>query len=198
MAITLDVPIDPITPEEFTTKLVNGTGMFDHIMSSVLAHLGAEYDKNRITGSEYTKAYIELVTACMSTALSLLLGKDEAYWKAVTAQLQAMLADAQVKELQPAQIALLLEQMEAARAQTLDTRSDGTTPVTGVLGSQKLLYNQQITSYQRDAEVKAAKLFTDAWITMKTIDEGLLPPTNFENTSLDAILADIKTNNDLG
>jgi hypothetical protein len=32
---------------------------------------------------------------------------------------------------------------------------------------------------------------------MKTIDEGLLPPTNFNNTSLDAILSTLKTLNGL-
>lgn len=197
MAITLDVPIDPITPEEFTTKVVDGDGMFDHIMASVSAHLKDEFDKGRITGSDYTTAYIQLVQSCMGAATQLLLGKDEAYWKAVGAQLAAMLIDYQIKELHPAQIALLEEQMEAQRAQTLDTRSDGVTPVAGVLGKQKDLYSQQITSYQRDAEVKAGKLFTDAWITMKTIDEGLLPPTGFENTSLDEVLTAIKTNNNL-
>ena len=66
------------------------------------------------------------------------------------------------------------------------------------MGKQVDLYSQQITSYQRDGEVKTAKLFTDAWITMKTMDEGLLPPTNFQNTSLDAILGDLKTLNGLG
>lgn len=98
----------------------------------------------------------------------------------------------------PAQKLLVTEQAEAQRAQTLDTRSDGVTPVVGVLGKQKDLYSQQITSYKRDSEMKAAKLFTDAWITMKTIDEGLLPPTNFNNTSLDSILGTLKTNNALG
>jgi len=83
------------------------------------------------------------------------------------------------------------------RAQTLDTRSDGVTDVEGVLGKQKDLYTQQITSYRRDAETKVAKLFTDAWITMKTIDEGLSPPTGFTNASLDEILGVLKVNNDL-
>jgi hypothetical protein len=98
----------------------------------------------------------------------------------------------------PAQLALLQEQMETARAQTLSTRSDGVTVVAGLLGKQKDLYTQQITSYERDSEHKAAKVFIDAWMTMKTIDEGLLPPTNFNNTSLDAILTTLKTTNNLG
>ena len=86
--------------------------------------------------------------------------------------------------------------MESARAQTLDTRTDGLA-VSGSVGKQKALYSQQITSYQRDAEVKAAKLFTDAWITQKTIDEGLTAPSNFANDSVNTILGVLKANNGL-
>lgn len=95
------------------------------------------------------------------------------------------------------QVVLVKEQGEAQRAQTLDTRSDGAT-VTGLLGKQKELYAQQITSYKRDAEVKAGKLWVDAWITMKTIDEGLLPPDQFTNIEINEVLAALKTNNVLG
>ena len=97
----------------------------------------------------------------------------------------------------PAQKTLISEQGEAQRAQTLDTRTNNAV-VKGLIGKQKDLYAQQIVSYQRDSEVKAGKLFTDAWITMKTIDEGLLPPGNFANSSLDAILGTLKAKNGLG
>lgn len=100
-------------------------------------------------------------------------------------------------KLTTGQIKLVAEQMESQRSQTTDFRSDGL-PVTGLTGKQKALYEQQITSYKRDAEVKAAKLFTDAWITQKTIDEGLSPPGNFANPSLDSILQTLKNNNQLG
>lgn len=103
----------------------------------------------------------------------------------------------QLTDILPQQKALVKEQMESARAQTMNTRSDGVTLVQGVMGKQKDLYAQQITSYVRDSEVKVAKIFSDAWITMKTIDEGLLPPENFNNASLNAILATLKTNNEL-
>ena len=86
--------------------------------------------------------------------------------------------------------------MEVQRAQTMDTRTNGVA-IRGSVGKQKDLYTQQITSYQRDAEVKAAKLFTDAWITQKTIDEGLLPPGAFRNDSINVILRNIKANNDI-
>ena len=99
--------------------------------------------------------------------------------------------------LLPAQHQMVLEQVEGARAQTMDTRSDGTTPVVGLIGKQKDLYSQQITSYQRDAEVKAAKMFIDTWVTQKTIDEGLLAPASLQNASIDTVMQRIKTNNNL-
>ena len=96
----------------------------------------------------------------------------------------------------PQQYELLVEQTEVQRAQTLDTRSDGIT-VVGAVGKQKDLYSQQIVSYQRDSELKAAKLFTDAWTVQKTVDEGFVAPANFQNPSLDSVLGHIKTNNNL-
>ena len=91
---------------------------------------------------------------------------------------------------------LLSEQVETARASTMDTRSDGITPVTGMLGKQKDLYNQQIVSYEQDARYKGAKLFSDAWIAQKTIDEGLTAPVAFTNATIQTVLESIRT--DLG
>ena len=98
--------------------------------------------------------------------------------------------------LLPTQNELLKEQVEVQLAQTSDTRKDGSI-VVGTLGKQKDLYAQQIQSYKRSAEQQAAKIFTDAWTVMKTIDEGLTPPTNFANANIDTILASIKTANNL-
>ena len=105
---------------------------------------------------------------------------------------QKLNTDAQTLN-EPKKGSLLDEQVESARAQTLDTRTNGSTAVAGVIGKQKALYGQQIISYQRDSEVKAGKLFADAWITQKTIDEGLTAPTGFTNASLDQVLSKIKT-----
>lgn len=237
--------IAKLTNADLTTGTVSGTGTFDILMRGFNAHLKEEYEKGRITGEQYSKAYIELTVGAMSNAVQYLLGRDQAYWQAVVAQQQAQAAQAavvtarvqlatakvqlqalraesltqqagyaltklklatedvnycaakyQYAQMLPIQKDMLKEQYESQRAQTLDTRSD-LTPVTGQIGKQKALYEQQITSYKRDAENKTAKLFTDAWITMKTIDEGLLPPNGFINTSLDEILTKLKQNNEL-
>lgn len=225
---------------------------FNGMMGTMATLLRKEYETGRITGAEYTKAYVALVGGTLQNATQFLLGKDQAFWQAQAAQIAAITARVQLQTskvqlaaiqleaqtaaanyaltkaklatesinygtakynlstLLPAQynklqaditlsgrqVLLINEQMESARAQTLDTRTDGLA-VAGSIGKQKALYAQQITSYQRDAEVKAAKLFTDAWITQKTIDEGLSAPTNFANDSVNTILGVLKTNNGL-
>lgn len=230
--------IDKISNESLTTREVGGSGTFDALMESAHNHLKAEFKANRITGGEYTKAYIAMMESCMSNAVQFLLGRDQAYWAAALAQIQAVTARVTLatskaqfvlakiqalsakseyaltklkiatesetycaalfnaNQMLPQQLKLLTEQTEAQRAQTLDTRTDGAV-VKGSVGKQKELYSQQITSYQRDAEVKASKLFTDAWITQKTIDEGLNPPNGFTNASIDTILTKLKSNNGL-
>lgn len=230
--------ITKVTNESLTTREVGGSGTFDALMESAHNHLKAEFKANRITGGEYTKAYIAMMESCMSNAVQFLLGRDQAYWAAAMAQIQAVTARVQLatskaqfvlaktqaltakseyaltkmkiatesetycaalytsEKILPAQERLLQEQYEVQRAQTQETRSDAL-PILGSIGKQKELYSQQITSYQRDAEVKAAKLFTDAWITQKTIDEGLNPPNGFTNASIDTILTKLKSNNGL-
>jgi hypothetical protein len=205
-------------------KTVTGTGAMDVLMNTFVLHLEREYKTGRITGAEYTKAYIASCQYAAQGGIQFLLQKDQSYWQAVTAQMglitgrvslaiaQTQLANAQIEAntakvnyaLTKAKIATenagyisVSEQGEAQRAQTMDTRSDGST-IVGLLGKQKALYDQQITSYKRDAEVKAGKLWIDAWITMKTIDEGLLPPDQFTNTEINEVLATLKTNNLLG
>lgn len=185
----LTVELPKIGLSDLTTKVNDETAIFDGIMSSVYNHLGSEFEKGRITGSDYTKAYVELTAASLSGAIQFLLGKDAAYWQALLIRQQAINAEAQK--------ALIIEQTEVQRAQTMNTRLDGTTAVTGAIGKQKDLYTQQIASYIRDSELKAAKIFADAWITQKTLDEGLTAPTNFTNATVDIVLTKIRTNNSL-
>lgn len=230
----LYAPVTKIKLSDLTTRVVKGDGTFDGLMESMSAHLKAEFEKGRITGADYTKAYIALTEASLQSGLSLLLGKEQSFWQAQTAQIQALTARVQLEtakmqlaaarmeamtqqanfgltkakianedlahvsaqytitNLLPQQLKLLTEQTEVQRAQTMNTRTDGAT-VVGVMGKQKDLYSQQITSYQRDAEMKIGKLFSDAWITQKTIDEGTLAPANFTNANIDAVLTSLRS-----
>lgn len=246
-------PVEKIEVKDFTTGEVGGTGMFDQIMVSLVAHLKVEYAANRISGAEYTKAYQAAITAGLQTAMTLLLERDKAYWAALLAQQQAQTAEiakatarvqleiakaqlvqtqyqalhaeaeygltkmqiavqdityavqeAQEKSLEytlanilPAQMTLVKEQGETQRANTLDTRVDGSI-VKGSVGKQKELHAQQITSFMRDAETKLLKLYTDNWIAQRTTIEDLLPPDQFTNANINEVLVAVRTNLNLG
>jgi len=252
--------VDKLTNEDLTTRVVDGSGVFDALMSGFSAHLKKEYEQNRITGEQYTKAYISAVGGALQTGASFLLGRDQAYWQAVLAQQQALMAEVQVvtarvtletakatfaeariralnaeaefgltkmkiasedqqycllvkqteaaelqitatefnnEHLLPLQKTMLEEQINVQRAQTSDTRSDGAV-IVGSVGKQKDLYTQQITSYQRDAEVKAGKMFFDAWATRTTVDELTPIPASFSTNALNDVLRNIRANNDMG
>jgi len=85
-------PVKRIEPEDITTKEVNGTGIFDVMMAGIRAHLELEYEKNRITGAEYAKAYVALTQAALANAVQFALGKDQAFWASARAQAETITA----------------------------------------------------------------------------------------------------------
>lgn len=241
----LDKSPTPLTIADVTNGSVTGPGAFDALMRGFKAHLTEEYEAGRITGDDYTKAYIALTESAMSQGIVFLLGRDSAYWQAIATQVSAFTARVAMEtakvqlagvqfealgqkanyaltkmrlgteeityctgkynldQMLPQQLKnlenqgdLVKEQTEAQRAQTLDTRSDGVT-VTGTTGKQKELYSQQIVSYQRNSEVAAAKIFSDAWITQKTLDDGLQAPVVFQNANVDKVMSRVQSANNL-
>ena len=219
----LQADVKSVELEDLTERRVGGDGSVDALMEFASAHLKEEFDKGRITGAEYTKAYTSIMTAAMQTGLQFLLQRDAVRWAGITAQIQALAtrvnletakaqfiaakASVRATEAQYANLVidlsikdsnycLIQEQIEAARAQTMETRTDGS-PVRGSVGKQKDLYTQQITSYQRSSEINAAQMFKDAWIAHKSIDEGIDTPASFNANSISQVLASIKTKNGL-
>src|SRR4249919_1587570 len=57
---------------DLTTGIVGGTGTFDQVMKSINNHLKDEYEKNRITGEQYVKAYVELTSAALGNSVQFL------------------------------------------------------------------------------------------------------------------------------
>lgn len=254
---------------------LTGEGAFDTIMKAVNKHLEEQYKKQRLSGAEWGKVYIQAIELALSQASNYLVASNAAAWNGETVKRQAELLEIQKasllqehstkvletitakmglaklqidayvsqgglvatkaqigntyhdilhketqqllvleqvdtarastkdtlqsgqpitgvvavdKALKNKQISLVDEQIDAARAQTKDTLIDGLTSVTGILGSQKALYDQQKQSYIHDSMNKAAKLLSDGWTTQKTVDEGWTPPSAFLNDYLDPAL----------
>lgn len=241
----LNSAVPKLTNADLTSTTIDGSGVFDVLMRGYKVHLKEEFEKGRITGADYTKAYIELTAAAMQGGIQYLLARDQAYWSGINTKYQAIASKYQLDYMLPlqklqieaeterlrmetqrtgiqkdidqytlanllpkalekatkenlildAQNKLTNEQIETQRSQTLDVRTDGV-PITGSVGKQKDLYSQQITSYKRDAEVKAAKIFADAWTVQKTIDEGITPPPQFTNDIINKALAKLSFENE--
>lgn len=94
------------------------------------------------------------------------------------------------------QIIMTQEQAEAERAKTLNNRSDGAS-VVGSIGKQKDLYTQQIDSFIKDAQHKAAKLYLDSWVTRKTLDDAVQPPAEMSTDDVGDVIHNIRQNNNL-
>ncbi|EEN4005755.1 hypothetical protein CB293_22215 [Salmonella enterica subsp. enterica serovar Kentucky] len=199
-----DVIITPITNEDLTTKVVDGTGIFDELMTAANAHLDSQFKKERITGTQYAEVYLGQLQAVLANAVQFLIERDKTYLNNLLINAQIELANKQVElaekqleqadkqlellekqiELQQAQSDLARQKIKTEIAQIADT-VDGVA-VGGVIGAQVALYKQQRESFLRDAEQKSLKILADTWITRKTIDDGVEVPVNFDTDALNA------------
>ena len=189
--------IEPISHADLTTKVVNGTGIFDELMTAAHAHLDQEWGKQRITGTQYAEVYLGQMTAVLQQSVAFLVQRDAIYLNNLLTQAQIdkankelVLLDKQI-ELIEAQIAsqeanntLIAQKVKTEKAQIQDT-VDGEA-VVGVTGAQTALYKQQKEGFIRDAEQKALKIISDTWITRKTVDDGTPLPTGFDTSAVDA------------
>lgn len=210
-----DVVITPITNEDLTTKVVDGTGIFDELMTAANAHLDSQYKNDRITGTQYAEVYLGQIQAVLANAVQFLIERDKTYLNNLLVNAQIDLAEKQIElaekqleqadkqlellekqiELQEAQADLARQKIKTEIAQIADT-VDGN-PVVGVIGSQVALYKQQTTSYKRDSEQKVMKTLLDTWMTRKTIDDGVEVPVTLDTASLDEVVNKVKDNNNL-
>lgn len=99
----------------------------------------------------------------------------------------------QLEEILPLQKELQEEQVDAQRAQTKMTLRDGTTPIDGLSKRQRDLLEEQKASYEKDAMTKAARIYADTWITQKGMDEGVTPPNEFTNPTVNTMMLNLRT-----
>lgn len=198
---------EKLTNDSLTEGCINGNGTFDIIMKALKDHLSNEYEAGRITGAEYTKAYIASLQGALQYAVQYLLGKDLAYYQALGAQAQALTmnigaytakvqlaiaqAQAHLNKAQYAnsvlaltqadkQIQLLQEQGEQAHAQISDKLLDGSTSVTGYTGNQNALLKQQVIAFKKDSIIKAAKIYADSFATQISMSTATAAGTGLD------------------
>jgi hypothetical protein len=87
-----------VTLEELTDGCVGGDGVFDTLMASVDLHINREFKNNRLTGDQYANVYLNSLTAVLDQSVKFLLTKDRSRWEALTAQMQARIAEIKATE----------------------------------------------------------------------------------------------------
>ncbi|WP_225784514.1 hypothetical protein [Xenophilus sp. Marseille-Q4582] len=108
--------IPPLNLSELTTTVVDGTGVFDKLMTAFHNHIDREFKLNRIKGPEYSQVYLGGVQTILGTSLEFLTRGRKDFLEAQLLQQQILLAQAEVEK---AGVQLLIAQaeLENTRAQ---------------------------------------------------------------------------------
>lgn len=123
-----------------TNNVITGTGVFDDLMESVTAHLEAQFQLGRITGTDFATVYLGAMQSALQVSVSYAIGQEKTN----------------------AEVALLTQKQTTEFGQTLVTGN--TTPnANSILGKQTTLYGEQAKGFKWNADQKYLKTLLDAW-----------------------------------
>lgn len=121
-------------------NVVTGTGIFDDMMETVNAHMAAQFNLGRITGSDYATVYLTAMQATVQQAVAFTIGVQKGN----------------------AEESLLLQKEITEFAQT--EQSTKTAPTTtSVAGRANNLSSEQAKGFKWNADQKYLKTLLDAW-----------------------------------
>lgn len=142
----LDIKIPPIkeTIDKFSENALDGNGVFDILMHSAELHIHDEYDKNRITGANYSATYLKAMEVVLQMATQITLSADKAYLEALQAKytierlkldIEKGKIDLDIAKIQlevaKAQVPLVEAQVASEQAKTRDMVDNGEKPYPG-------------------------------------------------------------------
>ena len=121
-------------------NVVTGTGIFDDMMETVNAHMAAQFNLGRITGSDYATVYLTVMQATIQEAVAFTVGVQKGN----------------------AEESLLFQKEVTEFAQT--DRSTKVAPTTtSIMGTAAALSVEQAKGFKWNADQKYLKTILDAW-----------------------------------
>lgn len=115
--------IGTVTLADLTTAEIDGSGVFDKLMTAVTKHLDLQFQKSRITGKEYAEVYLGGMQTVMAQAVNFLTNKDKLRWEALLAREQLKLVQLQrvqaLVTLQLAKLQVVEQKLTVAKTQIL-------------------------------------------------------------------------------
>ena len=121
-------------------NVVTGTGVFDDMMETVNAHMAAQFNLGRITGSDYATVYLTAMQATVQQAVAYTVGMQKGN----------------------AEESLLLQKEITEFAQT-DKSTKIAPSTTSIMGRQATLAGEQSKGFKWNADQKYLKTILDAW-----------------------------------
>lgn len=121
-------------------NVVTGTGIFDDLMETVNAHMAAQYNLGRITGSDYATVYLTVMQATIQQAVAYTLGQAKTN----------------------AETDLLFQKEVTEFAQTEQSTKVAPSS-TSVIGKANNLSTEQAKGFKWNADQKYLKTLLDAW-----------------------------------
>lgn len=157
-----------LTEADLTSRTIGGSGLFDGLLAACKEHLRLEYEEGRITGAEYARAYVQILTGVLQNAVQYLLGKDQAYYTALGSQIQAI--NSSIGTYQ-AKVALAVAQAEAHQRKAQyalgvlqlgisDKQNDLTVEQTNMSKAQQSLVTEQTETQRVQQELISAQTLT--------------------------------------
>mgnify|MGYP001250812286 CR=1 FL=1 len=138
MAITIaDLTAGVATDD---ANVVTGTGVFDDMMETVNAHMAAQFNLGRITGSDYATVYLTVMQATIQQAVAYTIGIQKGN----------------------SEEALLLQKEVTEFAQT-DRATKQAPTTTSIMGAAAALSVEQAKGFKWNADQKYLKTLLDAW-----------------------------------
>ena len=123
-----------------TNNVITGSGVFDDLMESVTAHLEAQFQLGRITGTDFATVYLGAIQSALQASVSYAIGQEKTN----------------------AEVTLLNQKEVTEYAQTQQTSK--TAPnANSILGKQATLYGEQAKGFKWNADQKYLKTLLDAW-----------------------------------
>lgn len=122
------------------SNVVTGTGVFDDMMETVNAHMAAQFNLGRITGSDYATVYLTAIQATVQQAVAYTIGIQKGN----------------------AEESLLFQKEITEFAQTEKATKVAPT-ATSVVGKANTLATEQAKGFKWNADQKYLKTLLDAW-----------------------------------
>lgn len=171
--------LKPLTNEELTDKTVNGAGLFDELMTAASAHLTAQFEKGRITGSDYATAYLGGMQASMANAIQFLTQRDQTYAQAlaIVAQIEATQAQTALAEkdleLKEVELQIQLVALDIQKQQLEIAKAD-----LALKEAQLPLVEAQVK--QTEAQVEQTEAQTADIVAKSPLEQTLLTSQNLQ------------------